>query len=417
MSKRTLANLVFFLFIFFVMTFWAINNIVTIDAIERPYTVTGDFAAASGVQKNAEVAYLGVHYGQVSDVVREPGGVKITMKIDRNKKDIPKGSIARIFRKSAVGEPYIDFKPPDGFDPAGKQPSDYLRNGDNIPLDHTQNPLEFSELLRSAATLLHNIDPDKAGSLIHELALALNGRGDSLRQLTQSMDQLSATFAAKTDTLDRLTTNNTRLTHVVADHANDLGQSLTNLRLLSDSLANATGSTTVLLDQGSQLMTQLADLVDSEKGNLNCTLHDLGDVIDVTSTPDRLAGTETVLSNAAQAFGDVWNTRDNKADGVWVRVNLQAKVGSPANQYVPPHDLPGIPLVPPCSPNVTAQAAGTPVVHGADFVPARALADATRHGSAIPPADTAGATLMGVVAALVTASLMIRRMHDAQRHT
>ena len=172
MSKRTVVNLVFFLLVFFYMCFWAVNNIVTVDAIEKPYTLTGDFAAASGVQPNAEVAYLGVHYGQVSSVERETGGVKITMKIDRNRKDIPKTSVARIFRKSAVGEPYIDFKPDDGFDPKRAQPNDYLKDGDHVARDRTSNPLEFSELLRSAAALLHNIDPDKAGSLIHAQTIA-----------------------------------------------------------------------------------------------------------------------------------------------------------------------------------------------------------------------------------------------------
>jgi phospholipid/cholesterol/gamma-HCH transport system substrate-binding protein len=197
-SRRTLVNLIFFLLVFFVMCLWAVQNIVTIDAVDKPYTVTGEFAAASGILPNAEVAYLGVHYGRVTGVERKTGGdscgqvdgkpaegcVKMTMKLDRSRKDIPKNSIARIFRKSAIGEPYIDFKPPDGFDPKTAQPSDFLRNGDNVPIANTQNPLEFSELLRSAANLLHQIDPVKAGSLVHELALALDGRGDSLRQLT-----------------------------------------------------------------------------------------------------------------------------------------------------------------------------------------------------------------------------------------
>ena len=104
MSKRTLINLVFFLFVFFLMCFWAVRNIVTIDRIDQPYTVTGEFAAASGILPNAEVAYLGVHYGRVTAVERKTGSencgelagepvlgcVKMTMKIDRDKKDIPK---------------------------------------------------------------------------------------------------------------------------------------------------------------------------------------------------------------------------------------------------------------------------------------------------------------------------------------
>src|SRR5438128_11972160 len=118
MSKRTIANLVFFLLVFFVMCAWAVANIITIDQIDNPYSIKGEFSAASGVTPNAEVAYLGVHYGRVSSVERMPGGVQMTMKIDDGKK-IPKGSIARIFRKSAIGEPYIDFKPPEGYKDGG----------------------------------------------------------------------------------------------------------------------------------------------------------------------------------------------------------------------------------------------------------------------------------------------------------
>src|SRR3989441_7666354 len=104
MSKRTIANLVFFLFVFLVMCLWAVRNMVTIDAIDKPYTITGEFTAASGILPNAEVAYLGVHYGRVTDVTRETGEsscgqlngapvigcVKMTMKIDNNKRDIPR---------------------------------------------------------------------------------------------------------------------------------------------------------------------------------------------------------------------------------------------------------------------------------------------------------------------------------------
>ncbi|MEY2452283.1 MAG: phospholipid/cholesterol/gamma-HCH transport system substrate-binding protein, partial [Acidimicrobiaceae bacterium] len=137
MGRRTLINLVFFLFVFAIMCVWAVRNIVVIDAIDKPYTISGEFQAASGILPNAEVAYLGVHYGRVSSVSSVPGGVKMTMKLDRDKKDIPKSSTARIFRKSAIGEPYIDFQPPAGFDTKHAQPSDFLRDGDTVPVAQT----------------------------------------------------------------------------------------------------------------------------------------------------------------------------------------------------------------------------------------------------------------------------------------
>jgi phospholipid/cholesterol/gamma-HCH transport system substrate-binding protein len=406
MSKRTIANLVFFLFVFVVMSVWAVRNIVVIDAIDKPYTITGDFHAASGVQPNAEVAYLGVHYGRVSDVQSVSGAVKITMKIDRDRKDIPKSATARIFRKSAIGEPYIDFQPPAGFDTKNAQPADFLRAGDNVPIDQTQTPLEFSELLRSASRLLSAIDPQKAGSLIHELALALGGRGDSLRQLTLANDELAATFAAKTDVLDRLSTNNTTLTHVLADHANDFGQSLTNLSLLANSLKNANGNTAVLLDQGSQLMGQLADLVASEKGNLDCVLHDLGDVINVSSAGNRVARTGDLLANGKQGFDDVFATRDTEPDGVWVRVNLLENPNNPATQYVPPKPLPDVPAVPPCTSTIGS------VHHGPDFVPSAVLAESTRTTPAVPGVSalpaTGGVALLGLAGILFAAAIAFR---------
>jgi phospholipid/cholesterol/gamma-HCH transport system substrate-binding protein len=421
MSRRTLINLVFFLFVFFVMCVWAVGNIVTIDAIDKPYTVTGEFAAASGILPNAEVAYLGVHYGRVTAVERKTGGdncgalagvpvsgcVKMTMKLDKGRKDIPKDGIARIFRKSAIGEPYIDFNPPAGFDPSTTTAGDFLRDGDNVPIDHTQNPLEFSELLRSAANLLSHIDAQKAGDLIHELAQALDGRADSLRNLTIAADDLSATFAQKTDVLDRLATNNTRLTHVLGEHATDFGQALTNLSLLADSLRNANGDTAVLLDQGSQLMGQLADLVDSQKSNLDCILHDLAHVIDATSTPDRLSGTAFLLENGKAGFDLVVKSIDQGPDGgPWARVNLLVDPNSAAPQYVPPHQLPPVLAGPPCTSTVPASS-------GPDFVPSQVAAETTKTSTVVELPATGGVTLIAVGAVLLLAAAALRWVRGA----
>jgi phospholipid/cholesterol/gamma-HCH transport system substrate-binding protein len=408
MSKRVIVNLAFFVFVFLVMLTWAAQNIVSIRAIDQPYEIKGDFVAASGVMPNAEVAYLGVHYGRVTKVELEPGQVMITMDIDKGK-HIPKHSLARIFRKSAIGEPYIDFQPPKDFDFEHASPADYINKGDVVPMDETRNPLEFSELLRSMGALLSHIDPNKAGTLVHELAVAVDGRGDSLRTLTKSLDTLATTFAAKTDVLDRLATNNTKLTHVFADHATDLGTSITNLKLLADSLKNANGNTAVLLDQGSQLMGQVADLVSAEKSNLDCTLHDLGDLIDATSTPARLDGLTTMLDVGPQAFGQVFGSRDVQDDGVWVRVNLMASPGAPPAKYDPPHELPTVPAIPACASTVGA------ISHGPDFVPADVLAQSSSSAQGRSLPATGGAAMAGVAAMLLVAGFTFRWVSRAAR--
>lgn len=398
MSRRTLINLVFFVAVFAVMLVWATRNVVSIRSLERPYTVSGEFAAAVGLRAESEVAYLGVRYGRVKAVENIAGGVRIQMDIDRNKK-IPADATARVFRKSAIGEPYIDFVPPEGYEGGGP----FMQAGDKVPMERTTIPLEFSELLRSASRLISGIDPAKAGSLIHELSLALEGRTQSLRDLTEAADELSATFVERTDVLDRLATNNTRLTRVVAEHRGSLGQALTNLRLIAESLREASPDLITVLDDGTELFGQAADLVADQKGNLDCILHDLVNVIDTATTPARLDGLRTLLTRAPAGFGAVWATRDVEADGVWVRVNLSVHPEHPAEQYVPPHELPAVPAVGAC-----ASVIGAGTTSAADFIPSAVVSVAA---SASLPATggLAVAWLAGILAATAAAFRLVAR--------
>ena len=365
MSRRTLINLVFFNLVFLLMVFWAINNIVTVDRVERPYTITGDFAQAAGVKASAEVTYLGVHYGRVSGVERIPGGVSVTMKIDRDR-HIPAGSIARVFRKSAIGEPYIDFVPPDSYT---KGSDARIEPGDNVPLERTTVPLEFSELLRSASALVSSIDPEAAGGLVHELAAALDGRGESLRTMTRSIDQLTSTFVERTEQLDRLTENNTRITSVLADHRLSLGRSIENLRAVAETLREADGDTQVLLDIGPDFLGITADLVAEQKQNLDCLLTDLAPILRTVSTPERVEDLAAFLQHGPLGFGYTAVATDAEADGLWVRVNLLVGAeGTPPEVYVPKRSLPVVPAVPVCASPLTA----TPVAPTSTAAPAPA---------------------------------------------
>lgn len=349
MSRRTTINLVFFLAVFGVMLVWAAQNIVTVDAIERPYEIAGDFEAAAGVLPESEVSYLGVRYGRVDSVRRTDDGVRITMKIERDKR-IPEGSTANIFRKSAIGEPYVLFVPPAGTD--GDGPS--IEAGAVIPRERTTVPLEFSDMLRSASRLISAIPPDVAGDLVHELAVGLEGRGGSLRAMASASDTLAQTLVDRSAALDRLATNNTRLTRTVAEHRGSLGGAIADLRALADSLRRSEGDLLTLLDDGPDLLGRAADLVADNKANLDCILKDLEGVVDVTTTPEHLAGLRTVLGLAPDAFGGVWDSRDVEPDGAWVRVGLINNPTNPATQYLPPKELPPVPAVPPCVSSLAA---------------------------------------------------------------
>jgi phospholipid/cholesterol/gamma-HCH transport system substrate-binding protein len=310
--------------------------------------MAAEFTNAVGVLPNAEGTYLGVTYGRVSSVTRIPGGVRIDLDIENGRK-IPKGSDANIFRKSAIGEQYVDFSPP----PGDKGTGPYYGKNTLIPMSKTHVPLEFSEFLRSASALISSIPPDAVAQLLDAASQGLQGRTDSLRALAEGGDTLAAALASRTDALDRLADNSTRLTHVVAEHRGSLGQSLTDLRNVADSLRNAKGDTAVLLDRGSQLLRQVADVVAHQKGNLDCDLKTLELVTDAATTPQRLAGLGALLRVGPVAFSRVWDARDvdttGPYPGVWVRVGLVSNAThNPPAQYMPAKQVPAVKEVPPC---------------------------------------------------------------------
>ena len=342
-SRRVLINLLFFTFLFMIMVGWAIQSVVSVEAIEKPYKLTADFPNAFGVGPNAEVTYRGVPHGAVEKVERRPGGVRVHMKVKRTL-ELPQNSTASVLRKSVIGEPYVDFEPPDGY--TGGPP--FMPKGANIPESRTNIPLEFSELLRSASALISSIPPDDVQTLLHELSIGLNGRTDSLRQLTESGDRLSSTLSSKTEAIDRLLENQARVTHVVAEHRKSLGQSLTDLEKVTATLRAASTDTQILLDSGSKFLGQTADLVANQKQNLDCTLKILERVVNETSTERRLEELEALLEIAPRAFSQLFEATDVEPDGRWIRVGLIFNDENPPRQYNPPKPLPPVPTVADC---------------------------------------------------------------------
>jgi phospholipid/cholesterol/gamma-HCH transport system substrate-binding protein len=402
MDRRIVANLTTFFVVGGLFVFWAVTSLIKVDAINQPYKMKADFISSVGLLPGSEIDYLGVTYGTVAAVDRIPGGVQVTMKMEHGKK-VPMDSTANIFRKSALGEQYIEFDPPAGYNGGGP----YYTAGTLIPMARTTVPLEFSELLRSASRLVSAIPPEAVDTLVHEAAVGVNGRSDSLRQLTDAGDRLSQMLVQRTQVLDRLATNNTRLTHVFTEHSDSLGSSLSDLRKVAASLKDARGDTSLLLQRGSQLLGQLGDIVAAHKADLDCDLKTLELVTDLTTTQHNLDGLRTVLTAAPIAFDQLWDASDvdpipgYPTDPItptkrWVRVGFIVNTTyNPAPQFTPPHDLPPVAHVQACVSPLHAGAA--------DFVPA-----SFNSGPSAFLASTGGTALLGIGMALVVGALILR---------
>ena len=81
--RRVWVNLAVFFGLFAVLANWALRNVLSLDVIERPYSITATFESSPGLRANVEVTYLGVRVGTIDSIHLEPTGVVAAIDIDR----------------------------------------------------------------------------------------------------------------------------------------------------------------------------------------------------------------------------------------------------------------------------------------------------------------------------------------------
>jgi phospholipid/cholesterol/gamma-HCH transport system substrate-binding protein len=360
---RVRLNLIFFVLLFAVLLFEATRAVITVGEITHPYQLSAAFTDANGLVVHDEVDYLGVPYGEVSSVSRDPadGGAVVRLAMIKGR-FIPEGSVAHLDLKSTIGEQYINFQPPAGY--TGNH-GPYYQTGFKIPahkddahpeFGYTTTPVQFSELLQSATGLLKSIPADQLQSLVANLSVALAGTSDSLRSLIQSGDRLSGALVTRTGAIDQLLANSTKLVHTVTEHRGSLDQSLVDLTQVAATLQSIQPTTNHLLDTANPLFLSVANLVAAAQGNLDCTLKGLNPVLDLTSTPRKLKELSTLLDVGPKAFAGINDSVDFDSGpsgtglkGAWLRVGLTLNSNNPAVLYNPVHTFPAPAAIPSCT--------------------------------------------------------------------
>jgi phospholipid/cholesterol/gamma-HCH transport system substrate-binding protein len=152
--------------------------------LDLRYRVYLEMADSGGIFTNAEVTYRGVTVGRVGPLHLTKDGVRVELRINRDRKVPANGVQAYVLNRSGVGEQYVDLRP------AGNGPS--LKNGDVIRRDHTHLPVQTYELLHNIDALVRTVDPKDLGTVIDELDKGLSGTGPDLQSLIDSNQKILA---------------------------------------------------------------------------------------------------------------------------------------------------------------------------------------------------------------------------------
>ncbi|MFB8004854.1 MlaD family protein [Nocardia sp. NPDC056000] len=145
------------------------------------------------------VLLTGIPIGTVTTVRRGTAGVEVSLEF-AGAHHIPVSSAVKIENLSALGEPYIDFQPPDTRGP-------YLRDGQQLDTAKVQVPLLIPDLSVKAVQFIRQLDPATMTSLVHTLDTTLTGTEAQLPQLERATSLLAATLLSRTGTIRQLLTD------------------------------------------------------------------------------------------------------------------------------------------------------------------------------------------------------------------
>ncbi|GAA3973286.1 hypothetical protein GCM10023085_64730 [Actinomadura viridis] len=342
-QPRIVVNLAFFTLLGVVLAVWAVRNIISVDALDRPFHVTAEFATSPGLNRDLEVTHLGVRVGRIGDVRLRQGHVDVRLDLDRGAR-VPAGAGARVLRKSAIGEPYIELTRP------GRPGDAVLKEGDHIPVARTAPTVDYQELFTGLSDTLRSVDPRDARTLVHEAATGLQGRGDSINGIIADTHQLTGTLAAKAGTLDALSVELTRLTATLSGHRGEIASGTADLARLTASVRQNRRNLDTVLEEGPAALRDINRLLEASRPGLGCLLTAVATPTRPLLTPANSAKIDHVLEMVPTLQALVSDVTARDASGAYLRVTPVITIAGPRApaEYTRPAPRPTVPEVKRC---------------------------------------------------------------------
>ena len=206
-----------------IMVGWVVTRVIGPGVVGEPFTVTADFAASGGLFEEQEVTYRGVLVGRVGDMSLNDDGVTVEMLIDPEWDDrIPADVVAKINSKSAVGEQYVNLVPEPDADE-----DQLLAEGDEIPRENTQLPVDVQDLFESLEGVLGDVEPEETRRLIQTLSESIGGKESDIQAILESLATLSKTFAEVSPEQQRFLDNATVAGDAFLDSKDEFTEAIT----------------------------------------------------------------------------------------------------------------------------------------------------------------------------------------------
>ncbi|HEU5469578.1 MAG TPA: MCE family protein [Actinophytocola sp.] len=194
---------------------------------------TARFTDATLLLPGDDVRIAGVRVGQVEDVtIADRTQAEVRFSVSSGRK-LPAGATAQIKFRNIVGQRYLAL----GQGTGGGNPNDVLAPGGNIPVERTRPALDLTELFNGFKPLFQALNPDQVNKLSYELIQVLQGEGGTVETLLAHTASLTSALADKDQVIGELITNLNTVLDTVNARGPQLSELIVTLQQLVSGLA------------------------------------------------------------------------------------------------------------------------------------------------------------------------------------
>jgi virulence factor Mce-like protein len=240
---------------------------------DGPITVTAQFEDTVGLYEGNPVAVLGMPVGKVTSIVPKGSYVEVKLEVGRNV-DIPADVQAVTVSTSILTDRHIELTPVYRRGPK-------LKNGDVLGLPRTRTPVEFDRTLAMVDKLSRSLRGDGQGhgplaDLFDVGSQIATGNGPKLKatldQLYQALRLGADNGAATKQDIQAIVAALAGLTQAAADNDTAIRDFGSNVRQLSDILADESLGTGTTGAKINQILDQATALLETNRDGLKNTV-------------------------------------------------------------------------------------------------------------------------------------------------
>jgi phospholipid/cholesterol/gamma-HCH transport system substrate-binding protein len=233
---------------------------------------TARFTDVTSLNPGDDVRIAGVRVGQVDEleiVDRHLALVHFSVESGRR---LPADTTAIIRYRNMLGQRYIALE-------RGEYPEpDHLEPGAEIPLDRTRPALDLTELFQGFQPLFSALDPEEVNQLSGEIIQVLQGESGTVESLLTHTGSLTATLADRDKVIGEVITN----LNAVLDTINTEGDALTTLVSTLQELVSGLAADRTAIGESvegmAELTTATAGLFETARRPLKESIAELGEV-------------------------------------------------------------------------------------------------------------------------------------------